>query len=383
MWRGRRWKRVRFVEHATTDSFLLIAQEHVPLLLRYALAGTHSYRVCDKTLISMSPPLWLLLLAHSALAALPQVDFTRMGKVGLAGSFAGLDLFSNDSLAFDPTTSTLLARDNDGALTRLASTNQGGKILAGCALGDAFYLAGDFSSIAGTQAANVASYDPSSGAFAALGSNGPNAAVHAVFCDADDDKLWVGGTFSSPGKAVAVWDAKANSWSAAPFAGLSGDVLSITTNASAASLFFSGDFLTSFDGNTTVINGTNNPNVPFSAGATPFSSSLVPIPLQNAELLGSPSSSQSGFSDIENVLCPAGPDGPGNSWFAADGNEAVVTARAFSFISASGVRIGNTFQDGRGTTAFRCVLPCPLSYPAHSPSASPPSPTTPSRPSST
>ncbi|GLB37220.1 putative cortical protein marker for cell polarity [Lyophyllum shimeji] len=300
----------------------------------------------------------LSLFANAVYASLPLVDFDRMGTVGLAGAFAGLDLFQNasSSVHFDPTTATILLRDIDGALTRLASTNAGGRIAAGCSLKDAFYVAGSFSSIAGTPANNVAFYTPSSGAFAAVGSDGPNGEVDAIFCDTKENKVWVGGSFTSPGSNVAVWDPKAGTWSPPPFVGFSGaqsKVLSITTNASDSSIFFAGSFITSFEGDgSSVSNGTNNPNVPFSAGATPFSSSLVPIPLQDAQVDGSPSSSDPQFSNIKNVLCPSGGDGPGNSWFAADSNTAVVTVRAFSFISANGLRLGNTFQPNHGTTGF-------------------------------
>ncbi|EIN11377.1 hypothetical protein PUNSTDRAFT_63207 [Punctularia strigosozonata HHB-11173 SS5] len=291
------------------------------------------------------------------LGALPQVDFDRMGKVGLAGSFAGLDVFSNSTVAFDPSTASLLSRSTNGALARLGSTNAGGAISAGCALGSTFYVAGTFSSINGTSASNIASYDASASKFSALGSNGPNGPIHALFCDSSNNKVWAGGAFSSPGKNVAVWDAKAQSWSAAPFGGLTGaasEVLSITTNSSSSSLFFAGSFITAFAGNgTSTLNSTNNPNVPFSKGASPFSSSLVPIPLQNAQIEGSPSTQQAEFSNIDNILCPAGADGPNNTWFAADGNAAVITARAFSFISAAGVRLGNTFLDSRGATGFK------------------------------
>ncbi|KAJ7132890.1 cortical protein marker for cell polarity-domain-containing protein [Mycena crocata] len=293
------------------------------------------------------------LLVH---ASLPLVDFDRMGKVGLAGAFAGLDLFQNATVAFDPSTSTLFARSDDGSLSRLASTNQGGRISAGCALSDVFYLSGSFSSIAGTPATNIASYTPSSGAFAALGSNGPNGGIDAVYCDTKNNKLWVGGSFTSPGTSVAVWDTKASSWSAPPFKGLvgaEGRVLSITTNSSDSSLFFAGSFVTSFVGNgSTALNGSNNPNVPFSAGATPFSSSLVPVPIAGTAIQASTSSSDAGFNNVSNILCPAGADGAGNSWFADGINTAVVTIRTVSFMTVSGLRLGNTFQPNHGTTGF-------------------------------
>ncbi|KAG6864870.1 hypothetical protein C0991_006637 [Blastosporella zonata] len=297
------------------------------------------------------------IFSNVALAALPLVDFDRMGTVGLAGAFAGLELFQNSSSspAFDPESSTLLSRDVDGALTRLASTNPGGKVSAGCNLNNIFYVAGSFSSISSTSANNIASYTSSSDSFASLGSNGPNGDIDTIFCDATGNKVWVGGSFTSPGSNIAVWDPKAGSWSQPPFVGVTGAqsrVLSITTNASDSSIFFAGSFITAFPGSGTTLNGTNNPNVPFSNGATPFSSSLVPVPLGNAQVDGSPSTSDAQFSNVQNILCPTGADGPNNSWFAADSSEALVTVQTFSFISANGIRLGNTFQSNHGTTGF-------------------------------
>ncbi|EMD37469.1 hypothetical protein CERSUDRAFT_114109 [Gelatoporia subvermispora B] len=298
----------------------------------------------------------LLLLSNVASASLPLVDFDRMGKVGLAGAFAGLGLFDNSSsVSFDPSTATLISRNPDGSLSTLASTSSGGSILAGCALGNTFYFGGSFSSINNTSASNVASYTPSSGSFSALGSNGPSGEVRALFCDTKENKVWAGGNFDSPASAVAVWDTKSSSWSAPPFGGLTGaaaEVLSITTNASQSSIFFSGSFLTAFGNNTVPLNDTNNPNVPFSQGATPFSSSLVPVPLQNAQIEGDPSTSESGFSNIQNILCPSGADGSDQSWFGADGTQAVITVRDFMSLTARGLRLGNTFVDGRSTTGF-------------------------------
>jgi hypothetical protein len=302
--------------------------------------------------------LYAFILACStvALADLPLVDFDRMGRVGLAGSFAGLDVASNSSsLSFDPSTSTLLSRASDGSLSRLGSTNPGGSILAACVLDDTIYVAGNFSSIGGATASNVASYSPSTGTFAATGENSPNGAVHALFCDTSGSNVWAGGKFSSPATSVAIWNAKSSSWSSPPFGGLSGaaaEVLSISSSTQ-NSLLFSGSFLASFGNSSVVINGTNNPNVPFSAGATPFSSSLVPLPIGNAEIEALPSTTQPDFSNINNTLCPSGPDGPGNSWFGQDGSRAVITVRKFMSLEARGIRLGNTFLDGRGTTAFR------------------------------
>lgn len=287
--------------------------------------------------------------------ALPNVDFDRMGKVGLFGNFAGLDWFNQtSSFSLDPTSSSLLSRSSDGSLSRIGSTNPGGTIYHGCPLKDVFYVAGQFSSFGGTQAQNIASYTPSSGKISALGSGGPNGVIRSVYCDVANNRVWVGGQFSTPSSLVAIWNPSSSSWSAPPFGGLpttnNGEVLAISSNSSQSSLFFAGSFVTSFQSSS--VNGTNNPNVPFSPGASPFSSSLVPVPLGTVEVDPAPSSSDPNFSDIRNILCPTGDDGPGQSWFAMDGTTAVITVRTFSSLSAAGLRLGNTFLDGRGTTAF-------------------------------
>ncbi|KAF8622348.1 hypothetical protein AX15_007080 [Amanita polypyramis BW_CC] len=301
----------------------------------------------------------LLLVANVVHAALPLVDFDRMGLVGISGLFDGFDFFSNASQTLDPSSSSIVSRSSDsGALAYVASTNSGGRVLTSCVLNDIIYLAGSFSAIEDVPLNNVASYDLSSHSFVSLSSSnsGPNGPINIIFCDEKGNKLWVGGSFTSPGRAVAVYDIKSKSWSSPPFSGFAGAqdrVFSITTNSSKTSLFFAGSFITAFQGSGSPLpNGQNNPNIPFSPGATPFSSSLVPIPLQSAQILGSPSSTDQGFTDIYNILCPAGGDGPGNTWFGQDGSPALITIRTFSYISASGLRLGNAFEAGHSTTEF-------------------------------
>ncbi|KAF8513096.1 cortical protein marker for cell polarity-domain-containing protein [Hysterangium stoloniferum] len=316
-----------------------------------------------------------LIWINVAFAALVEVDFDRMGIVGLAGSFAGFDFSDNATFSFDQSTATFLSRTTDGSISPIASTNSGGRIVAGCTLANTFYFAGSFTSIGGTNASNIASYTLSTGSFAAL-AGGLDGEVDALYCDQSGGNLWAGGAFRAPISAsdsqgfkggVAVYNVKQNSWSTAPFSGLAGAtarVRSITSNPAGSSLYFAGSFLTAFQSNTPQVTGTNNPNVPFSIGATPFSSSLVPIALTSTgtEINSSPSNSRPEFANITNALCPAGADGPNNTWLAQDGSTAVITVRTFEFSTASGLRLGNTFVEGRGTTAFS-VLTIPDNQP--------------------
>ncbi|KAG9012534.1 hypothetical protein FRB94_005851 [Tulasnella sp. JGI-2019a] len=321
---------------------------------------------------SRSWPFFLTILAlipEFVHAAVPNVDFARMGTVAVAGSFAGLDIFdSSRNITFNPATSTFLARNSDSSLDLLGETSSGGTISATCTLNGKVYLAGLFSSVGAVSAQNIASYDPGAGTFSPLGgqNGGVNGQVAALYCDPTDSTLWVGGQFKSPttatgmanfGGAVALYHPSNDSWTPPPFEGLTGasaTVLSITPGTSGtSSLLFSGSFLTQFGTNITVAQNISNPAVPSSPGATAFTSSLVPVSLANAaQIEGDPSTTTAGYTDLTNILCPAGADGPGNSWRAQDGSEAKIVIRPNRYITASGIRLGNTFIDGRGAKTF-------------------------------
>ncbi|KAF8678126.1 Cortical protein marker for cell polarity [Rhizoctonia solani] len=292
----------------------------------------------------------------------PQIDFSRMGTVGIAGAFAGLDLYNASAPTLDSSAATLVSRNSDGALTILGGTNGGGQLLSSCSLKDTLYVGGVFDSVAGISARNVIAYTPSSGKFSPLGSDGAgvDGEVNALHCDSSSGLVWVGGNFRRPtpasessgfGGAVAVFNPSDNTWSPAPFDGFRGQVLDIAPSTDGKSLYFGGSFATTFGSNST-LNATNNPAVPYSPGATPFSASLVPIPLNGSEITAQPASSDSNFNNILDILCPAGNDGPGNTWLGADGSTASITARPFKFINAGGIRLGNTAINGRSTTAF-------------------------------
>ncbi|KAG9052836.1 hypothetical protein FS842_009172 [Serendipita sp. 407] len=305
-------------------------------------------------------------------AALPQVDFDRMGKVAIAGSFAGLDLYSSDggpSASFDATTSTIFLRSADGGLSPIGSTNAGGSVVAGCSLGDSFYFAGSFSSVSGQNAANIVSYNPSTSKFTALAGGGLDGAVEAIYCDSSSKSVWAGGAFHGPSSgasgysgSVAVYTPSSNSWAPPGFGGLSGPVMSIVSNTDSSSLLFGGSFLTSYQSGSTTPNNNvtsvSNPNVPQSSGSTPFSSSLVPFPLGGAEITAGPSSSRAGLGDINAILCPSGEDGPGSTWFGREGSYNTIIIRNFQAMTARGIRLGNTFFDGQSTTVF-CVTSIP------------------------
>ena len=157
---------------------------------------------------------------------------------------------------------------------------------------------------------------------------------------------------------MAVFDTSANTWAPPGFGGLSGQASTVKsivpgTGSASSTLYLSGSFVTTYGSNTTVaVNNTNNPNVPYSSGASPFSSSLVPVPIDPTYISANPTTDEAGYNDVTDILCPAGADGPGNTWFSGDNQATQIVIRTGQYLNARGIRLGNTFIANHGTKAF-------------------------------
>ncbi|GAA6032659.1 hypothetical protein JCM8097_004866 [Rhodosporidiobolus ruineniae] len=296
-------------------------------------------------------------------SALPKVDFSSMGTVAVVGSFAGLSLYdpANPPVAYDRLASTLVARTPDGDLRNLGKTDEGGAIHALCQAGDGSVIAGgNFTSLGGVAAANIAAYDPASKVFSALGA-GLDGEVRALACNGTD--VYVGGDFAAPegvsaGENVAAWSTTGKSWSALPFWGLDGAVESIFESADGRSLFFGGAFSTLFSNST--LNGTSASSSsssanPSSSSIPSLGSSLTPISLNQSDYWASPTTYTSGFGRPQYIFCPRHGDGIGASWLLVDGQDGFFIARMYRELNVRGIRLGNTFYEGRGTANFSVV----------------------------
>ncbi|GAA6002971.1 hypothetical protein JCM10207_001925 [Rhodosporidiobolus poonsookiae] len=307
----------------------------------------------------------LLLVAAGSAAAqstspssLPKIDFDAMGTVAVVGSFAGLSLYdaANPPTTYDSRAATLVGRTSDGDLRNLGATDVGGAINAVCQRSDgSVYVGGNFTSIGGVEASNIASYDPTGKAFAALG-GGLQGEVRALSCNGST--VYVGGDFSAPdgvsaGENVAGWSVADQSWSALPFYGLNGAVESIYPSEDGRSLFFGGSFSTLFSnstGGTTTSSSSTDPSQIASLG-----SSLTPISLNASDYWASPTTYISGFGRPQYIFCPKHADGIGASWLLVDGQNGFFIARMYRQLNVRGIRLGNTFYGGRGTKTFSVV----------------------------
>ncbi|KAM0789265.1 hypothetical protein ACM66B_000107 [Microbotryomycetes sp. NB124-2] len=301
---------------------------------------------------------WLAFAALAALptsqaqsSSLPKVDFNSLGTVGVVGSFAGLSLFDAQaaSVRFSSNASTLISRSPDGKLSYVAATNDGGSISAICQTPQGHvFVGGEFTSVGGQTAQNIAQYDPVEDVFAALGP-GLDGPVRALSCNGSI--VYAGGAFEGPAGGsgnVAQWAIPDQQWSPVPFSGLNGPVDAIAPSLDGKSIFFGGSFSTAFSNSTNATLVTQSTNTSFPS----LGSSLFPISLNTSDYVASPTTYTSGFGRPEYIFCPRRQDGPGASWLLVDGQVGSFISRMYRPLRVRGIRLGNTFWQGRGTRNF-------------------------------
>jgi hypothetical protein len=304
----------------------------------------------------------------AASSSLPQVDFAALGTVAVVGDFASLSLYDpeNPPRPYDPLAATLLAKSTaDGQIRQVGATDEGGQIHTVCqqpqsSTGGTVYVGGNFTRIGSVAAANIAAYDPVAETFSALGS-GLDGTVRTLSCNGST--VYAGGEFAAPagvaaaGPNVAAWSTSEQAWTALPLYGFDGAVESVSQSRDGRSLFFGGGFTTSF-ANGTVSNETLTSSSSTGSGSLlgasipSLGSSLTPISLNASDYWASPTTWTSGYGRPEYVFCPKRDDGVGASWLLVDGQAGFFIARMYRQLNVRGIRIGNTFVEGRGTRNF-------------------------------
>ncbi|WVW84622.1 hypothetical protein I302_106656 [Kwoniella bestiolae CBS 10118] len=319
----------------------------------------------------------------TAPSSIPQVDYGKMGTVGLGGSFSGLDWYSSDSpfasssssssSTFSTTGDTLFYKTEDGILRALGSTNEGGIINSLCwssspdssSGNGTLFIGGTFTSLSGVSANNVGSFSLSTNTFSALAS-GLSGNVNTLYCDDDNSEIWFGGSFNAPtgqGGNVALWSTSSSSWTAPSFGGLNGVVQSITPSTDKKSLYFGGDFTTTYlssssSNSTSRNNITSQPNAPVNTTTVGQSGYLTPLTISASagesasyQIHAGPSSSlnQDGqnYGDTNGLLCPGT-----STWLAQENTISNVNLVGNEYLPATGVRMVNGHEDGRSTTYF-------------------------------
>lgn len=280
----------------------------------------------------------------------PSLDLSSLGRVGLAGDFDAISVYTHQGQSERPTTDgrqSILTPLPNGDLASLASADA--HITTMCPFvmknGDLLgvVVGGNFTSLGGEDAQAVALFNPSSSNVTAL--PGVQGTVSALFCDQDTNSVYVGGSFKAANSTNAIAWVGTAGWTNLPFAGFNGPVTSIT-KASSGHIVFGGSF--GGLGNTT----------------TPATKDSQIINLSTAKITAEPPSDNTDpdIHNPRNIVCPPNstdaPDQGGanqasRTWLMPDNKPSFWQAdMAFGFIPSK-LRLWNTNQDGRGTRIFR------------------------------
>ncbi|KAF8469584.1 cellular morphogenesis protein [Kalaharituber pfeilii] len=301
-----------------------------------------------KSTISLSQ-LWSLTIGISTVASAlefkavtpPPLNLDELGKVGLAGDFNGISIYSYEgqqvsALANKNGSDSVMVQLPNGAFTAVVSADanidamctfekKDGKVVG-------VVVGGNFTSLGGVEANGVALVNPSDGTVTSM--NGLNGKVSALYCDKDTETVYVGGEFTGVNSSNALaWSDESN-WEDLPFEGFNKPVKSITKSSS-GSIIFGGLF-----------DGLGNVTAP-------ASSHMQTLNLQSAVITAEQTILREGFNDPRNIVCNNGQDGPGNTWLLSDGQFGSWTADFRFGFRPTKLRLRNTHFEGRGTAEFR------------------------------
>ncbi|KAK0661058.1 Polarized growth protein rax2 [Lasiodiplodia hormozganensis] len=267
----------------------------------------------------------------------PNIDISELGRVALAGNFDALSIYEwvgqEQNTYLTNGSQAVLSRFPNGAFANLAVGDA--NIEAMCSFVKdgsltGIVVGGNFTSLGGVETQGVALFNPNTSEITPL--EGLTGSVKSLYCDSDSGIVYVGGSFSAANSTNAL--AWTDEWTNLPFAGFNGPVSSIVKNSD-GHIIFGG----SFDGlgNTT----------------TPKQKDQQVIPLGAGNITTQASSTRSGFSDPENIICKAGQGGSGNVWLLEDASPGFWKAEFQFGFQPTKLRLYNTNQDGRGTRTWR------------------------------
>ncbi|KAI9803486.1 MAG: hypothetical protein M1825_001829 [Sarcosagium campestre] len=270
----------------------------------------------------------------------PNLDLSQLGRVGLAGDFEAISLYSYQGQNENHSngSQSVLAQFPNGAFASLVTADA--SIMAMCPFvmkgGElaGVVVAGNFTSLGGVAAQGAALVNPDNATVTPL--EGLSGKVAAVLCDEDRNTVFFGGEFSGLNSTNALAWVGMTGWSNLPFAGLNGPVYSISKSSN-GNILFGGEF-----------SGLGNKTT------GPSKKDQQVVDISSAKISDASGSESAGFDDPNSIVCNTdGQSGPGKSWLLADGQAGLWRAD-FSFgFRPTKLRIWNTKQPDHGTKVFR------------------------------
>lgn len=269
------------------------------------------------------------------------VDFSNLGRVGLAGDFDGVSLYQFQGQSENGVNTngsqSVLAQFPNGGFATLATSDASIRAMCSFVLKDGtdggVIVGGNFTSLGGIDTSGAAMFNPNSSTVTALA--GLSGQVSALLCDQDTNTVYFGGNLMGKNSTNAIaWVGKSG-WANLPFGGFNGPVTSIT-KASNGNIIFGGEF--------TALGNATGPSEP----------DQQVINIAGANITSGGSATTAGFSDPKNIVCKTNEtSGAGNTWLLADATPGFLDARFGYVFSPTKLRLFNTHQDGRGTQTWR------------------------------
>lgn len=265
------------------------------------------------------------------------LDFSNLGRIGIAGDFSGISLYEylgqNGRPPARNGSESLLGMLPNGALATIASADATIRTMCTFMLSDGemqgVVMGGNFTSLDGTESTAIALYNPGTGSITPLA--GLEGEVNAIYCDQDRDTVYVGGNFRGANSTNAIAWYGTEGWTNLPFAGFNGPVEAIT-KASSGHIIFGGSFT-----------GLGNASAP-----TEPDGQIINLSTANVTSINTADG-----SDPDNIVCSDGSGGQNGTWLVQDDTPGFWDAEFGFGFEPTKLRLWNTRQDGRGTKTFR------------------------------
>lgn len=270
-------------------------------------------------------------------APLANLDFSNLGRIGIAGDFSGISLYEyigqNGRPSRQNGSESLLGMLPNGALASIVSTDATIRAMCSFMLSDGemqgVVIGGNFTSLDGTESTAIALFNPTTSDITPLA--GLEGEVNAIYCDQDRDTVYVGGNFRGANSTNAIAWYGTEGWTNLPFAGFNGPVEAIT-KASNGHIIFGGSFT-----------GLGNASAPTEPDGQSINLSTANISAINT----------ASGSDPENIVCSSGSGSADDVWLVQDNTPGFWDAEFGFGFEPTKLRLWNAHQDGRGTKTFR------------------------------
>jgi len=272
----------------------------------------------------------------------PNVDLSSLGRIALAGNWDSISLYNyvgqTEGTSNTNGSQSILGRYPSGAFANLKSTDA--SILAMCpwvrkngTLGGVI-VGGNFTDLGGQSIQGMALYNPMNDTVTPL--PGLTGQVEALYCDNDNQVVYVGGSFSGGNSTNAIaWNI--GEWANLPFLGFNGPVSAITKLPN-GHIVFGGAF-----------SGTGLQVAPTTPNAQAVN--------LDAANVSATSSATTPSNNPRNIICTSPSDNTSadNEWLLADNTQGQWQAEFPFVFRPSKLRLWNSQTPDYGTRTFSFV----------------------------